>query len=209
MDPIRVEALRVLGISVPRFDVAAGETVVLSGANGSGKTTLLLALAGLLPPEAGRVEVAGEEIYRLPGPARDRLRAGRIAVVFQAGNLLPPFSVLENVLLPLVFAGSSRSEARRRAAAALDRVGLAGFGDRRPETLSGGERQRAALARAIAADSPVLLADEPTAHLDPRATGEVLALLGEVARGRTALVVSHGAEAAALGRPVRMEDLRA
>jgi putative ABC transport system ATP-binding protein len=205
---VRVENLHAVGVSVPRFDVAAGETVVLAGANGTGKTTLLLALAGLLRPEAGRVEVAGTDIYALAPAARDRFRARTVAMIFQAGNLLPAFTVLENVILPLKFAGVGGAEARRRADSALDRAGLAGLGRRRPETLSGGERQRAAIARAIALDAPVVLADEPTAFLDPRARDEVVGLLRAVLGGRTAVVVAHDADVGVLGRSVRMEEIR-
>lgn len=207
MAAVLVRHLRVHAVRVGAFDVAEGETVVLEGENGSGKTTLLLAIAGLLPPEAGTVRTLGADPYALPPAARDLFRARRIAFVFQAGNLLPAFDVRENVLLALGFAGLRGAEAGRRADAALDRAGLAALAGRRPADLSGGERQRAAIARAIALEAPLLLADEPTAHLDPRARADVVSLLAEAARGRTAIVVSHDAEARRLGRTVRMEDL--
>jgi ABC-type lipoprotein export system ATPase subunit len=172
------------------LDLGAGEELCVRGPSGSGKSTLLHCLAGLVEPDAGVVEIAGQSLFALPEAARDRLRARTIGLVFQEARLLPALSVVENVLLPLEFAGVARREARRRAEGLCDRLGL---GDRLrafPATLSLGEAQRVGLARALVSSPTLLLADEPTASLDEEAASTALVALREaVAELRAALVI--------------------
>lgn len=170
-----------------------GEQVCLVGGSGSGKTTLLNVIAGITTPDAGSVVVKGTDVARLRESARDRFRARHVGYMFQVFNLLQGYSALENVLLPLHFAGTGSHAARERAASLLDRVGLGAKRDHRPRALSVGEQQRVALARAVACHPSVLLADEPTANLDPDNAARALSLLREVATeaGSTLLVVTH------------------
>jgi ABC-type lipoprotein export system ATPase subunit len=175
------------------LDLDAGEELCVRGPSGSGKSTLLHCLAGLVEPDSGVVEIAGRSLFSLREAARDRLRAETIGLVFQEAHLLPALTVLENVLLPLEFAGVSRRESRRRAEALCDRLGLATRAHAFPATLSLGEAQRVGLARALVASPRLLLADEPTASLDEDAANTALAALREaVADLRAALVlVTH------------------
>ena len=184
------ERAGVFGVSL---EVPKGCLAVLAGPSGSGKTTLLQ-LAGLLDaPDDGEVRLDGEAVSALPEKARCDLRLRRLGFVFQAYNLVPVLSALENVMLPLQFQGVPEAEARQRAEAALDRVGL---GDRRnhhPGQLSGGQQQRVAVARALAPEPLLVLADEPTASLDHAHGGPLMDLMAELAseRGVTFLVASH------------------
>jgi putative ABC transport system ATP-binding protein len=166
---------------------------VLAGPSGSGKTTLLQ-LAGLLDaPDEGSVFLDGEEVTSLPERARCDLRLRRLGFVFQAYNLVPVLSALENVMLPLQLQGMPEGAARDRAEAALDRVGLSDRQHHRPGQLSGGQQQRAAIARALAPDPLLVLADEPTASLDHAHGGPLMDLMAALAaeRGVTFLVASH------------------
>jgi putative ABC transport system ATP-binding protein len=178
---------------VPRLFAAAGESLCLVGGSGTGKTTLLNVVAGIVLPDRGRVTVDGENVVALSEAERDLYRARKIGYVFQTFNLLQAYTAEENVLLPLLFAGKKRAEARERAAELLGRVGLGGKRDRRPSELSVGEQQRVAVARASACKPKVLLADEPTANLDPQNAVEAMRLLREVAAeaGAVLLVVTH------------------
>jgi ABC-type lipoprotein export system ATPase subunit len=185
------------------LDVASGEYVAILGRSGSGKSTLLHLLGGLDWPEAGTVKVGGE---RLDRASADRLRARRIGFVFQAFHLVPELTGRENVLLAGRAPGSS-PETARRGEALITQLGLDAVGDGLPHELSGGEQQRFALARALAGDPDVVLADEPTGNLDAESATIVLDLLGEVARsGRAVVVVTH--EAAARERADRVLGLR-
>jgi putative ABC transport system ATP-binding protein len=184
------ERAGVFGVSleVPRACLA-----VLAGPSGSGKTTLLQ-LAGLLDsPDEGEVRLDGQSVSKLPEKARCDLRLRRLGFVFQAFNLVPVLTALENVMLPLQLQGVSEDEARRRAQAALARVGLSDREHHRPNQLSGGQQQRAAIARALAPDPLLVLADEPTASLDHAHGGPLMDLMAELAqeRGVTFLVASH------------------
>ncbi len=161
--------------------VDEGELVLLLGASGSGKTTLLSAVAGLLTPASGSIRFRGEEVTDLRGAPQTAYRRSAVGVVFQAFNLVPSLPAVENVAAPLWAAGVSGREASRRAAAILERVGLTDRAHHRPGDLSGGQQQRVAIARALAHDPPMLLADEPTAHLDYIQVEGILRLLRELA----------------------------
>jgi putative ABC transport system ATP-binding protein len=173
------------------FTVEPGDTVAIVGASGSGKSTLLGLLAGLDLPSTGRVIASGQDLFALDEDARARWRAENVGFVFQAFQLLPQMTALENVMLPLELAGARDAAARARAL--LERVGLGERLGHYPRTLSGGEQQRVALARAFAGRPRLLFADEPTGSLD-HATGErIIELLFELNResGATLILVTH------------------
>jgi putative ABC transport system ATP-binding protein len=197
-----VNILRGVDLAVRR-----GEAVGLVGPSGSGKTSLLMLLAGLERPSGGRLQVAGQDLAALDEDALARFRRDHVGIVFQAFHLIPTMTALENVAVPLEFAG--RRDAFERAEAALAAVGLGHRLGHYPGQLSGGEQQRVALARATVAEPPLLLADEPTGNLD-RATGQqVMDLLFDLrARlGTTLLLITHDPLLAVrCGRVVRMED---
>ena len=191
--------------------VEAGAFVALLGRSGSGKSSLLNLVAGLDRPSRGRVTVAGTAISDLPEPALARWRAVGIGIVFQFFQLLPSLTIAENVMLPMDFAGVIPRRGRRaRALDLLDQVGIAEQADKWPATLSGGQQQRAAVARALANDPPLVLADEPTGNLDSASAQAVIGLLAGLAgAGRTVLVATHDRELAArAGRIVRLVDGR-
>ena len=175
------------------FNVDKGETVALLGASGSGKTTLLNLVSGIDTPDGGHVQLDGVDVHALAEPERTLMRRRQIGFVFQFFNLIPTLKVGENVALPLELVGSDDSSAQHRAEALLDNVGLGGLAMRYPETLSGGEQQRAAIARALAHQPAVLLADEPTGNLDEDTGGLIIELLTNLARqqGTTLLLVTH------------------
>lgn len=181
-------------LDVPRLEVAAGEQLVIRGRSGGGKTTLLNAIAGLTTVDQGRIVVKGTDITRIPEVGRDRFRARNIGFVFQTFNLLAGFSALENVLLGMTFTGQ-RSD-RARAEDLLRRVGLAHRLTHKPSALSVGEQQRVAVARALANRPVLLLADEPTANIDPAHQQQVIDLLREVCRAENVamLLVTHADE---------------
>jgi putative ABC transport system ATP-binding protein len=167
-----------------------GELVLLLGPSGCGKTTLLSCLGGILDPTSGSIRYGDLEITGLEGSALTEFRRHTVGIVFQAFNLVPSLTALENVEVPLRAAKVARKERRARAMALLERVGLADRVHHRPGDLSGGQQQRVAIARAIALDPPLLLADEPTAHLDYIQVEEVLRLLRELATGERVVVIS-------------------
>jgi putative ABC transport system ATP-binding protein len=171
--------------------MAAGETAALIGPSGSGKTTLLMTAAGLVRPSAGRVEVAGIDLATLDEDGLARFRRGAVGIVFQGFHLVPTMTALENVALPLEFAG--RRDAFEVAAESLAAVGLAPRREHYPAELSGGEQQRVALARAFAASPKLILADEPTGNLDGATGRQVMDLLFRLAAERrtTLLLVTH------------------
>jgi putative ABC transport system ATP-binding protein len=173
-------------------EASDGELVLLLGPSGGGKTTLLSCLAGLLTPARGRVIVGDTEVTTLAGQELAEYRRREVGIVFQAFNLIPSLSARENVAAPMRLAGSRRRAANRRAAELLDRVGLGERMSHRPSELSGGEQQRVAIARALVHDAPLLLADEPTAHLDYVQVETVLVLIRELAvAGRLVIVATH------------------
>ncbi|MEX2316701.1 MAG: ABC transporter ATP-binding protein [Pirellulales bacterium] len=192
-------------LDVPRLAVAAGEQVVIRGRSGGGKTTLLNVIAGLATADEGRVVVHGADVTRLPEVVRDRFRARHIGFVFQTFNLLDGFSALENVLLGMTFTGQRRDT--QRATELLTRVGLAQRLTHKPAALSVGEQQRVAVARALVNRPVLLLADEPTANIDPGHQQQVIDLLREVCRAEKVamLLVTHSPEVS--GQFERIEHL--
>ena len=180
--------------------VAGGEIVVLLGRSGSGKSTLLNLVSGIDRPTAGTVRVEGVDVTALSETARTRLRRRRIGFVFQFFNLIPTLTVEENLRLPLELNGVDGAAGRARARWLLDEVGLADRAASFPDRLSGGEQQRVAVARALAHDPALVLADEPTGNLDAESARQVLDLMAGLARraGRTVIAASHSEEVAAL-----------
>jgi putative ABC transport system ATP-binding protein len=172
------------------LDVPAGSLVILLGPSGCGKTTLLSCLGGILRPKSGSITFNGVDITALDGGALAKYRRDQVGIVFQAFNLVPSLTALENVVVPLRAAGQSRSSARQRAEELLTRVNLSDRMKHRPGDLSGGQQQRVAVARAIALDPPLILADEPTAHLDFIQVEEVLRLIRSLAEGERVVVVA-------------------
>ncbi len=174
------------------FDAEPGTLTLLLGPSGCGKSTLLSCLGGLLPPTSGSIKVGDTELVGLPGPALTQYRRNHVGIVFQAFNLVPSLDVVENVMAPQRSAGASRRNARARAVELLERVGLSERLRHRPGDLSGGQQQRVAIARALAMDPPLVLADEPTAHLDHIQVEGILRLLRSLAdEGRTVVVSTH------------------
>ena len=190
--------------------IERGEYVAIMGSSGSGKSTLLNLVGCLDVPTSGRCLLDGVDTRRLDDTRQALLRNRKIGLVFQSFNLIPRTSALANVELPLAYAGVRPTDRRRRAIAALERVGLADRVGHEPNQLSGGQQQRVALARAIVTEPVLLLADEPTGALDSQSTAEVLGLFDELnADGRTVVVVTHEVEVARhTHRVVRMRDGR-
>lgn len=172
------------------FSIDWGEISVVLGPSGSGKTTLLSALGGLLTPTAGRIEVDGVDVTALANSGRERYRRSTVGFVFQAFNLIDSLTARENIAVPLLLAGVSRSEAMEKAQTLIERVGLNGHGDRSPRQLSGGQQQRVAIARGLVNDPSVLLADEPTANLDQTHTDRVVDLLAGLRQDGMVMIVS-------------------
>jgi putative ABC transport system ATP-binding protein len=181
-------------LDIPRFAIAEGEQVVLRGRSGCGKTTLLNCIAGLTTVDQGRIEVQGRDVTALAEAVRDRFRASRIGFVFQTFNLLPAFTALENVLLGMTFTGGRPDAAR--AEQLLADVGLKHRLTHKPSALSVGEQQRVAVARALANRPVLLLADEPTANVDPGHQQQIIDLLREACRRENIamLLVTHAPE---------------
>jgi putative ABC transport system ATP-binding protein len=187
------------------LEVARGETVGVVGPSGSGKSTMMMIIAGLERPTSGRVDVAGEDLTALGEDALARFRRQRIGIVFQAFHLIPTMTALENVAVPLEFAG--RSDAFAQAAASLSAVGLQHRLTHYPGQLSGGEQQRVALARAFAVEPSLLLADEPTGNLDGETGRQVIDLMFDLAarHASTLMLITH--DPALAGRCRRLVHL--
>ncbi len=219
---LRVEALA--GVDL---DVRRGEMVAIVGPSGCGKTTLLNCLSGLDDVSSGQVLLEGRDLAQMSDLERTRLRSRRMGFVFQAFNLLPVLTAVENVELPLLVSGVDPDEASRRARDALAQVGLAKQAEHKPRELSGGQQQRVTIARSLVNDPAIVWADEPTGNLDTRHGQEVLDLLHRLnrERGQTYVIVTHEPaiarscnriihmadgrvreETKGLGRPVRLAD---
>ena len=183
------------------LDIARGEFAVIMGPSGSGKSTLLHLIGGLDRPTSGELLVDQRLVGQMADDQVTLFRRTRIGFIFQFFNLLPTLTALENVALPFVLDGRSKEEAEQRAKMLLDKVGLENRKDHLPEEMSGGEIQRIAVARALAFDPPILLADEPTGNLDSKTGESILSLLRQINRdaGCTIVMVTHSQEAAGYG----------
>ncbi len=203
--PPEVQALKAVNLSI-----AEGDYVSITGPSGSGKSTMLNILGLLDRPTVGEYRIDGIVTGGLGEDERAAVRAQRIGFVFQAFHLMPRRTVLDNVLMPMLYSGVPRAQREERARATLERVGLGHRVDFLPTTLSGGERQRVAVARAVVSTPSILLADEPTGNLDQTTSGEVMGLFDELrADGLTLVVITHDAAVAARAdRQVRITDGR-
>ncbi|MCH2211182.1 MAG: ABC transporter ATP-binding protein [Fuerstiella sp.] len=194
-------------LAIDEYKLVRGEQAALIGSSGCGKTTLLNVISGILTPDSGRVVVSDTDITQLPEVVRDRFRAERIGFVFQTFNLLPGFTALENVLLGMTFS-RNRSD-RSFARSLLERVGLKDRQNHQPGRLSVGEQQRVSVARSLANRPALLLADEPTANVDPANQDMILSLIRETCSENkvTLLMVTHAAEVAEkFDRVDRLQD---
>ncbi|WP_116950031.1 ABC transporter ATP-binding protein [Jiangella endophytica] len=200
---LHVDALRGIDLAIDE-----GEYVAIMGPSGSGKSTLMHILGCLDTPTSGSYRLVGVDVGELSEDELAQVRNRLIGFVFQQFNLLAHLTALRNVELPLAYAGVPGEQRRRRALAALDRVGLADRVDHRPRELSGGQQQRVAIARALVTDPALILADEPTGNLDSRSTRDVLALFDELHdQGRTIVLITHEEEVAAEAqRVLRIHD---
>ncbi|HJW72572.1 MAG TPA: ABC transporter ATP-binding protein [Geothrix sp.] len=198
-----VHALRGIDLTVEK-----GEFVALIGPSGSGKSTLMAILGCLDLPTEGTYTLDGRQVQGLSGGELARIRNEKVGFVFQSYNLLPKASIVRNVELPMLYAGVGRKDRRERAMTLLEKVGIADKADKLPATLSGGQRQRVAVARALANEPALLLADEPTGALDSKTGAEVLDLFRELhQQGHTLLLVTHDPSIAAqAGRRVEIRD---
>lgn len=185
---IEVTALKDVDLAVGK-----GTFIGVAGSSGSGKSTLMNLLGGLDSPTSGSIEFEGELISRKDKNELARYRRHDVGMIFQSFNLIPFFSAVENVSLPLLFAGVSKKERREQASVFLDRVGLSSRKEHRPSELSGGEQQRVAIARALVNSPKIILADEPTGNLDSQTSSEIVGLLATINReqGLTVIMVSH------------------
>jgi len=198
-----VEALRGVDMTIE-----AGEFITIMGQSGSGKSTLLSVLGGMNHPTTGKVEMAGIQLYQLPGEKLADFRAQKLGFVFQSFHLIPYLTALENVMLPLAIVRMGTAAKKNTARQALERVGLGNKLDRLPNQLSGGEQERVAIARAIVNTPQILLADEPTGNLDSKNSDEVMALFRELNRaGQTVVMVTHNPENGAYAdRTIQLKD---
>jgi putative ABC transport system ATP-binding protein len=190
------------------LEVEAGDFLAVTGKSGSGKSTLLNLIGGIDRPSSGAVIVGGAPVHRLAENALARWRGKTVGVVFQFFQLLPTLTIAENVMLPMDFAGARPARERRaRALELLDWVGIRDQADKLPATLSGGQQQRAAIARALANDPPIVIADEPTGNLDSATAAAVLELFrGLVARGTTVVIATHEREIPGIHRRIALAD---
>ena len=206
MGKVQVRALDGVGLTVE-----PGEFLCIMGPSGCGKSTLLNLIGCLDQPTEGTVHLDGQDVSQLPHRQLPHIRRDKVGFVFQQHNLLPGLTALDNVMLPLRYAGVGRAERRRRAQAALEQVGLSDRIHHRPTELSGGERQRVAIARALINQPAIVLADEPTGEVDSRTARRIISLLRELnrCRGQTFLIVTHDPLVArATDRVIQLQDGR-
>lgn len=200
----KIRVLRDLDLTV-----GDGERIAVVGRSGAGKTTLMHILGGIDRPSSGQVLFDDEDVFSLQGPRLDEFRNRAVGFIFQFHQLLPEFTALENVMMPLLIGRVERKKAAATAKSLLLEVGLGERLDHKPGALSGGEQQRVAIARALVRQPRLLLADEPTGNLDSRTSGEIMALLDDLHRrkGLTMVIVTHNERmASCLDRTLRMED---
>lgn len=184
---ITVEALRSVDI-----DIKTNEYVAIMGPSGSGKSTLMNLIGALDTPTSGEYILNGTDVSKMDDNRLAEIRNQEIGFIFQTFNLLPRYTALENVMLPLIYAGVSKSERAERATTTLGEVGLADRMDHKPNELSGGQRQRVAVARALVNDPSIILADEPTGNLDSKTSVDIMKLFGHIhKRGNTIILVTH------------------
>jgi putative ABC transport system ATP-binding protein len=201
-----LKGAEVVALAATTLEVSAGEFVAVVGPSGSGKTTLLSLLGGMLAPTEGKVWLDGRSFYDTSLDERAQIRQRRMGFVFQSFNLIPYLSALENVEIPLMLGGMRPTEQHEVATRLLKRVGLGDRLDHTPGELSVGQQQRVALARTLANDPAVILADEPTGNLDPETREQVLEFFSELCReGRTVIIVTHDPLAASrAGRTLKL-----
>lgn len=198
-----VRALRSVTVNIHKNDYVA-----LMGPSGSGKSTLMNILGCLDTPTRGRYVLNGNDVSKMEDDALADIRNREIGFVFQTFNLLPRYTALDNVALPLIYAGWSKADREQRAKEVLEQVGLGDRVDHKPNELSGGQRQRVAVARALVNKPSIILADEPTGNLDTKTSHEIMALFGEIhAKGNTVILVTHEEDIAQHAkRIVRLRD---
>lgn len=198
----------VTALSPTTLEIGKGEFIAIVGPSGSGKSTMLTMLGGMLAPTEGKVWFDGQSLYDLTVSARAEVRRLKMGFVFQTFNLIPYLTALENVEVPLLLRGESKSNQRKRALELLDQVGLGDREHHKPNQLSTGQQQRVALARTLANDPCAILADEPTGNLDPESRNQVLAFLEKFhQQGKTIIVVTH--DPAVAGRAARTLQMNA
>ncbi len=199
----RIGSVEVRALNDVSLTVSKNEYVAIMGPSGSGKSTLMNILGCLDTPDGGSYTFCGEDVSRLGDDALAAVRSRQIGFVFQSFALMPRQSALENVAMPLIYQGVSRSERLRRAREALLQVGLGERMDHDPSELSGGQKQRVALARALVGNPSIILADEPTGNLDSATSEEIMALFGRVHdAGNTVILVTHSEQIASYARRV-------
>jgi putative ABC transport system ATP-binding protein len=206
----RMGSVEVPALDDVSLDIQEGEFVAIIGPSGSGKSTMMHIVGCLDRPTTGAYELAGTPVATLDDDGLARLRSRTIGFVFQSYNLLPRTSALDNVATPLLYQGVGRAERTRRAAAALERLGLGDRTAHEPTELSGGQQQRVAVARALVTEPALILADEPTGNLDSHSGAEVMKILRELhAAGRTIVLITHDADvAASADRQIHLRDGR-
>jgi putative ABC transport system ATP-binding protein len=184
---------KVIALQQTEFSARRGELIMLVGPSGCGKTTLLSVIAGTLTPDAGTVEVFGQRLDKMNQAQLTAFRRKHLGFVFQSFNLIPTLSVVENVMVPLLIQGVGHAEARRRSIILLEKVGLKGREDGKPNALSGGQQQRVAIARALVHEPPLLICDEPTSALDKDTGAQIMEMVRELSRSpdRCVVVVTH------------------
>lgn len=184
---------KVIALQQTEFSARRGELIMLVGPSGCGKTTLLSVIAGTLTPAVGTVEVFGQRLDKMNQEQLTAFRRKHLGFVFQSFNLIPTLSVVENVMVPLLIQGVGHNEARRRSIIILEKVGLKGREDGKPNALSGGQQQRVAIARALVHEPPLLICDEPTSALDKDTGAQIMEMVRELSRSpdRCVVVVTH------------------